>query len=546
MLVLAPACSGSSDAGPGDHGDANDLMDGGASDHPPSDPDAGSADSGADGSSRDAAAAPGTCVPPGDGRLVAGTVWNFLVASDEVHVALLRTDGAWCAMMSSPVNPLATLTVASACQPVSSTTVAKGVNISSVRFSSDGSQLVYVSEIPDPCKQAGNLWVAGADGSGPRKLASNVSAFPSPILAGSTVLYRSGTSTFAVSLAGGTPVDLGVEAVLEPWVHPTGTAVAATVAGRLELVDTATGVHTVLDPVASTHVLWSPRGKFLAWMEGWRLDGPTKLSLADEHGQGRRVLTSTQRGDFLFTGDESKLVFVERAADSTLRAVVHFTTGSEATIIGGLPKDDSAVRFDLMLNADASLIGVQALASSESVSWYFGPTAPGSQLRKLFETTTRGTVALAPSNDYVAYQADDDQIKPSTVHVVPIGGGAGVSIEGRAPKYQPVTANPRLLIYSHRFSSDRAVRLYGTDGAGPPVVVPEANSAEWVGRDQLVYGVLRAGPFEIEDLWVVGADGGGARRVAADVHDPMITKSRIYYLTTTSTTGGELWLANLF
>jgi hypothetical protein len=477
--------------------------------------------------------------------MVAGTVARFVVASDDVHVATLQTDGAWCGMMSSPVDPLATLTLASACAPVSSTMVAKGVNIHSVQFSTDGRQLLYVSEIPDPCKQAGNLWVAGADGRGPRKLAENVSAFPSPILAGSTVIYRSGTATFAVSLAGGTPVDLGVEAVFEPWVHPAGTAVAAIVGGRLELVDTSTGVHTVLAAVVTNSARWSTRGKFLAWEEGVRMIEPTKLSLADERGQGRRVLTSTLRGDFLFTGDESKLVFVERAADSTLRAVVRSTTGSEATIVGGLPKDDSAVRFDLMLNADASLIGVQAQASSEAVSWYFGPTAPGSQLRKLFDTTTRGAVALAPSNDYIAYQPDDDQISPSTVHVVPIGGGAGVSIDGCAPLYQPVTISPRLLISPHRFSSDPHLRLYGTDGAGAPAVIPgpSSRSAEWVG-DQLFYRVAGAAAPGSEDLWTVGADGSSARRLASDVHAAVIRKSRVYYVRTTGTAGGELWLAN--
>lgn len=418
---------------------------------------------------------PGTTLP-GVTPVELGTAGDLFVSPDGIHVATMRAFEPPCNLFPSDVGRLDVWTVPVGGAPSHRTIGARVSGISGFGVTwTSGGDLLYLDRSP-PCSSPSELWIAHADGSQPRRLASGVLSFRT---AGAVVVYDSqpDLTLYAIQLPDGRPIPLTSytpDNLLDFYeLSPDGTAVwsistPAQPTGprdvRLLRTDGSLSRRLVLageSPIGLP--IWAPDSKHLAYSSE-SIGG----AVVDRDGNDRVILTQHPGGEpfqqfAVFSADGHRLAFIDQPAQFELDVVIHSFDGRPEVRIGSVVSPTvGGMIVRLAFSADGSRIYATTSA---------GVDAPTSDVMT-GRTDASGTAQLFAAGAGRWSESLDGSVvavNGSNTQVITLGGGtqtiAGPPFE--LARFEPVATNPRLLVQSGDFLS-----VYPTSGAGPGIPLP--------------------------------------------------------------------------
>jgi WD40 repeat protein len=242
------------------------------------------------------------------------------------------------------------------------------------------------------------IWVAGGDGSDPRK-----------------VVDASPADAYALS--------------------PDGTALALVRTGTLRIVEVDSGSYAEVGPAATDCLVWSPDSEWLAYQD----DRSGALALADRTGSKVRELTAGSQPDFDRTGDAMIYVPDPSSGPSGPRLAIASTEGGEiAYLTVPLPLADATWDGDVLCYALQAAPGPGSEIRRATVAGPDDEDASGSRLvsapHGVGFTVGYTGLALSPDGKMLAYAASGDD-GFSRLYVVPVAGGTPKELSIRRDAY---------------------------------------------------------------------------------------------------------------
>jgi hypothetical protein len=440
----------------------------------------------------------GTCGPCASGTTFPGATATSLgiaddvkLAPDGIHLAAIRALqplSAACGSYNPPkVGTLDLWTLPAAGAPTHRI-VGAHVPLYSVTFTDDGNMLY--NDNADPCTGRGELWMARADGTQPRRILADASI--GVTLAGGRVFYTVRDPAdptpndfdgflYAVRLPDGAPVKLASIRYNSRWeIAPSGAALWVNynqTLGDLKLIrldGTSTQLDTT-DAVFGGYPAWSPDGSKLAFV---LVDRTPKVSLhlIGADGSGRVMLDDDCVCNYFdsiaWSADGARIAWLQRPPTFGLDAVVHTLAGGPDVVLTGAvsPTTGGSVFRFTFSNGGKRLY---AAAGSDQNGWKLmsgDVTTPGAM--------TAIVPALSPDGDrfQLAWTESPDgavlaaRSADSTTKVITFGVGTQ-SVAGAAfeqPRLEPVAASPRWLLQT----SSTALSVFPTSGAGAGTPLP--------------------------------------------------------------------------
>ncbi|MEZ4359181.1 MAG: hypothetical protein R3B48_03300 [Kofleriaceae bacterium] len=366
-------------------------------------------------------------------------------------------------------------------------TLGTEVPLYSVQFTTNG-YLVYLDK-QNPCRGSGELWIAKADGSQPRRIHATARG---PYVVGDTLFFAvpdpldPDKSTFdgwvyAARLPNGQPTKLASFRYDSTYVpDPTGNMIwieYSPRAGDLRIVrldGTTTQLHSTTQ-TSSGYPRWSPDGKRLAFTlrDNQSIFAPLYVINAD--GTGRVLLDDATRANALdalaWSHDSSKLAWLDQPPTFGLDAHIHsFGGGPQVTITGVVAPTLGGDVFRLTFsNDDKRLYAAvnnttspgRLMSGSVEQDGAAEPLAPSLQPDGF---RFRNSWTEHPNGSTIAIRTGD-----SSTRVIAFGATtqiiAGVPFE--KPQLEPVANRPRWIL-QHGAQTASIFPTAG-DGAGTPL-----------------------------------------------------------------------------
>ena len=512
----------------------------------------------------------GTCGPCTPGTTFPGLTPTNLGIADEIvvapggtHVAALRALQplpASCGFNPAKVGTLDIYSVP-ASGNVKRRTIATAAPLWATQFTASG-HVVYFDKA-DPCTGRGELWVANADGSQPRRIAE-LSVLGGRI-AGTTAFYAvpdpadPDKSTFdgfvyAVKLPSGQPIKLADIRYNSTWdADPTGNAIwvsYSATAGDLRIVR-LDGSTTQLHATGQTYTgfpLWSPDGTKLAF--ALRSGATVSLHAINRDGTGRMQLDDACICDdfdaVAWSSDGARLAWLQRPPTFGLDAQVHaFAGGADVTLTGVVSPATGGSVFRMTFSKDNTRLYCAAGSNQNGWKLMSGNVLQSGAMTELVPTLKPDGIRFHESwtenatGTMIAVNSTDTSTK-----VITFGGGtqsiAGAPFE--QPQLEPVAANPRWIV-----TGANAATIYPTSGAGPGTPLPGSQWSDalsswafgrrvpfvagWSGSTAL-YASAVGGSFNTkvtQDLMALTPSASG--RIGSLVSHYQLGANRIYFTT---------------
>jgi hypothetical protein len=448
-----------------------------------------------------------TCVPDGCGgmcgacssgatfvtpTLLGNSADKIKLSPDGLHVAVTRnlqplpTDCGW---NPSRVGTLDVYTFGAGGQ-ATRRIVGRRVQLGTVAFVED--TLIYNDDV-DPCHGRGDLWVAHADGSSPRRIATHV-VLGAELHAGVLFWHAPDPDAidqsvynghiYAASLELGVPRQLALDDYMT-WTVPSpdGSAVltagnaASTQIQRVWVTDVATGIQHALTPSSwgpkYRGPWWSPDGDHVFFLQSTTGYAPWTLTMANEDGSGRVDLSTNAMESYAltFTPDGRRVAFAEKtpglAQDIVIRDLVAGTSARLPNVIPGASYWEKVwqLRFSRDGASVLAIAGPTDATDSRPFRFVRGP-ASGGALTKLVEPVGRDGRGL----ETVIQEAPNGMLTVMGTDTTKIIAPSGVVTSIGSVPYEPAMFDPtgqKLLIDSVHAT----LELRPTTGSGGEYLV---------------------------------------------------------------------------
>jgi WD40-like Beta Propeller Repeat len=404
-----------------------------------------------------------------------GPADGLLVASDEKHIMVQRTEvttGTYAFQQGAlDVVTIGTSGVGTSRPLTTATWLDNG--FPEAAFTSDGTMLYFVDASTTPWR----LVSGSSDGTSLRTIATGT--VQNTIVQGTTLAYildaadESGAqSIFAVSLPGGSPVELVASSQDNPsfTLNATGTAVIVVNAGieSFSLIRTATGVATPL-PAATLAAQFSPDGSHVVyWSEPSSSSGFTVQLMASDGTESATIATGAV--SYPVFSPDGKTIAWGTASAFTVRTVSSAATAT-LTVPAGHTWSEATY------SADGALLLIGSLDSELAAA----PVASDGSFTILATDMVSQDVeippfpiALTPAHDEIAVTVPSRQV---SVRKTTGGTAQTLSVPvDDPPFFEGVPSTPELLAFTSTNVTEDGIPgsivLFPTNGSGSGIVLP--------------------------------------------------------------------------
>jgi len=526
-----------------------------------------------------------------DGLLDTGATLDLVVAPDERHVAFMRDylpmphcgTGEELGARSQKLGTLLVATIADD-GTVAVRVAGQAVRFFSVGFSADAKSMAYVDGY-DPCLGGGGvLKTAAADGSKPRTIAS-VPINDDERIVGNTLLFLKPTGTsdfvgqvYAVWLPDGSPIL--IPGAIDPydgvWISPDGRRAGyLDTAGDVMVLDVSTGTSHQMalglgtSALSSDVLLWSADGGYLAVQASTFSAGVQQYALAVAAASDTQANILARNGPApspVFSPDSSELAYVALDSSGAPELVVHPLARGTDVHVQGLPDPGSNYDYPSFSPDGAAVFVMARDNTSDAISLYTGSAVDSGSL-KLMTSNVGGAIpsntpgdanlppAMPPGDGNVAVN-----LNSGYTQVFSLNAAGSNLLPGRAPVYEPNSAQPRLLVspQSQATASNPvpAFVLAATDGTGmetvllPTSALPWGPGPQWMGH-AVMYGFSPALTGTFPAIYARTGDSTNPTLLAAgpDTYAwaPIPVPTQLFYARAAASSAGPagLWTAHL-